>query len=342
MSGTLSILIVNWNSKDHLRRCLETIASTCADLAPKVIVVDGASFDGCAEMLAREFPAVTLVQSPHNIGFGPCNNLGFSEVKTDQVLLLNPDTELRPGAVAHLLQALDARPDAGIVSPRLLNSDGSLQTSCVQALPTPLNQALDCEFLRRLFPAARLWGTAAAFRSKSPVEVEVLSGACMALRSETFRMMGGFREEYFMYGEDVDLCYRVRKAGLSNLFIPDAEVVHHGGGSSQSQASGFSATMLRVAAETYFRLNGSKGTAATFRFLQAISALIRLALLAIPLTFCSVEKRRGLRASAHKWMTILKWALGNDLKVPFQNPNMADPADAPGAIGFPEHHIQVK
>ena len=342
MNGTLSIVIVNWNAKDHLRRCLESIETTCADLRPKVIVVDGASFDGCAEMLAREFPAVTFIQSPHNIGFGRCNNLGFAEVSSDKVLLLNPDTELKPGAVRRLLQVLDAMPEAGIVSPRLLNSDGSLQTSCVQALPTPLNQALDCEFLRNHFPASRLWGTAAAFSSKVPVEVDVLSGACMAMRSETFRVMGGFREEFFMYGEDVDLCFRVRQAGLGNIFVPDAEVVHHGGCSSQSQVSGFSAAMLRSAIETYFRLNGRRTAAATYRCFQAVSALIRLALLAVPLIFGTEKKRMPVRASAHKWMTILKWALGNELKVPGQNPNLADPADAPSAIGFANHHIQVK
>ena len=342
MSGKLSIVIVNWNSKDHLRRCLESIESTCADYSPKVIVVDGASFDGCAEMLTDSFPAVTFVQSLHNIGFGRCNNLGFTEVQTDEVLLLNPDTELKPGAVARLCRVLDDMPDAGIVSPRLLNSDGSLQTSCVQAVPTPLNQALDCEFLRNLFPGSRLWGTAEAFRAKSPLEVEVLSGACMAMRSETFRKMGGFREEFFMYGEDVDLCHRVRRSGLRNIFVPDAEVVHHGGGSSTNLGSGFSAAMQRVAMGTYFHLNGSNAAAASYRFLQAASALVRLALLSLRLILSSRERRVRIGASAHKWMTVLKWAFGGNLTVPGHYPNVVGPAEAAGAIGFDERHIQVK
>lgn len=342
MSGTLSIVIVNWNSKDHLRRCLETIASTCADLLPIVIIVDGASFDGCAEMLAGEFPTVAFIQSPYNIGFGRCNNLGFAEVNTDKVLLLNPDTELRASAVARLLQVLDETPGAGVVSPRLLNSDGSLQTSCVQAFPTPLNQALDCDFLRNLFPASRLWGTAEAFQSKSPVDVEMLSGACMALRSETFRKLGGFRAEFFMYGEDVDLCYRAKKAGLRNIYVPDAEVVHHGGSSAQSQVSGFSAEMLRVAGATYFRLNGSKSAAASYRFLQAISALARLLLLIVSMILSTGEKRLRRQASAQKWMTILKWALGSEPRIAGQNPNPASPITATGALGFAEHRVPLK
>ena len=150
MNRLLSILIVNWHSRDYLRRCLETVAATCADFAPQVIVVDGASFDGCDEMLSREFPAVKFIQSRENIGFGRSNNLGFAEVTTDAVLLLNPDTELRPGAVPRLMSVLDTMPQAGIVAGRLLNSDGALQTSCVQSFPTPLNQALDSGFLRNL------------------------------------------------------------------------------------------------------------------------------------------------------------------------------------------------
>ena len=342
MSGTLSIVIVNWNSKDHLRRCLETIGSTCADLSPKVIVVDGASFDGCGEMLADEFPSVTFMQSPDNIGFGRCNNLGFTEVSSGKVLLLNPDTELRPGAVARLIQVLDERPNAGIVSPRLLNSDGSLQTSCVQSLPTPLNQALDSDFLRNHFPTSGLWGTAEAFRSKSPVAVEVLSGACMLLQTETFRKLGGFREEFFMYGEDVDLCYRAGRAGLINVFVPDAEVVHHGGCSSRSQVSGFGAAMQRVAIETYFRLNRSGLSAASYRLLQAASALIRLSLLLIPLMFGTGLRRERVRASARKWMMILRWAVKNEPPVSAQTPSPAHAVAVPGAVVFAEHRIQAK
>ena len=102
----LSILIVNWNSKDYMRECLHSISGTCGHLSPQVVVVDGGSFDGCAEMLAAEFPEVEFVQSPENIGFGRSNNLGFERVTGEALLLLNPDTELQPGAVDALLTAL--------------------------------------------------------------------------------------------------------------------------------------------------------------------------------------------------------------------------------------------
>ena len=133
---TVSILIVNWNSKDLLRQCLISIRETCADLATQVVVVENGSFDGCAELIAAEFPEVDFIQSPDNIGFGCANNLGLASVTGDAVWVLNPDTEVMPGALQTLLDELETRPDAGIVSPKQLNTDLTLQTS-VHALPTP-------------------------------------------------------------------------------------------------------------------------------------------------------------------------------------------------------------
>ena len=225
----LSIIIVNWNSAEFVRKCLASIYRNTTGLNFEIVVVDGASFDGCGEMLAKEFPQVHFVQSPKNVGFGGCNNLGFEKAAGEFVLLLNPDTELKGPAAAVLLHQLRATPGVGMVGARLLNSDGSLQTSCVQSLPTPLNQALDLEFLRKRFPNSRLWGISALWQS-SPAEVEAISGACMLLRCETFRRVGGFGSQYFMYGEDMDLCAKVRNAGLKIYYEPRAEVIHHGGG----------------------------------------------------------------------------------------------------------------
>ncbi len=322
---TLSILIVNWHSRDYLQRCLESVEATCRELSPQVIVVDGASFDGCDQMMARQFPSAKFIQSEHNIGFGRCNNLGLAQINSDLVLLLNPDTELHNGALARLMQVLDDNPEYGIVSGRLLNSDGTLQSSCVQSLPTPINQALDCDFLRKVFPASRLWGTGAAFASETPIEVEAVSGACMLLRTEVFRGLGGFRDDYFMYGEDIDLCYRVRAQGLKVIFVPDAKTVHHGGGSSRTQFSGFSDKMLRVAGETYFRQNCGKAAALLYRLLQAVSAIVRLPLIVLAFLMFSGERRLAARVSAQKWMVVLRWALGERQTLPRTSPKATTP-----------------
>jgi GT2 family glycosyltransferase len=304
---SLSILIVNWNSKQHLRKCLETVRATCADLAPQIVVVDGASFDGCGEMLAAEFPEVEFVQSAENVGFGRANNLGFGRVTGEALLLLNPDTEVPPGALQTLLAELKRRPDAGIVAPRLLNSDGSLQSSCVQSFPTPLNQLLDAELLRRWFPQSRLWGTAQAFAATAPVPVEAVSGACMLLRSEVFRQVGGFSPEFFMYGEDMDLCARVRGLGLANYHVPGVRVTHHGGGSSGGEFSRFATVLLRHSIHRFIRKHQGRMAAAVYRSFMLGNSLARLALL-FPLCLAARGAHRG--AALRKWLAVFRWGAG--------------------------------
>ena len=307
---SLSILIVNWNSKDYLRRCLGTIRSTCNHLCLQIVVVDGGSFDGCGDMLNAEFPEVEFLQSPENVGFGRSNNLGFNLITGQTLLLLNPDTELKGQAVSALLEQLERLPQAGILGPRLLKTDGSLQTSCVRALPTPLNRALDSDLIRRLLPRSTLWGTADAYTSAVPVEVEAVSGACMLMRSHIFRRVGGFTPEFFMYGEDMDLCNKVRRTGLKIYHVPNAEVTHHGGGSSRTQFNRFETLMILEAGNTYMRLNHGPSTAARFRLLQAVSAVLRLLVL-LPVTVVGNRNARSCRRELLlKWMAVLKWSLG--------------------------------
>lgn len=313
---TLSILIVNWNSKDYLRDCLRSIRATCAELAPQIVVVDGGSFDGCGEMLASGFPEVEFVQSQENLGFGRSNNLGFERVRGEILLLLNPDCELRSGAVPALLHALRTFPAAGLVGPRLLNTNGSLQTSCVRAAPTPLNRALDAECLRRWFPYSRLWGTRAAFRAQSPVAVAAVSGACMLLPAAMFRAVGGFTPDYFMYGEDMDLCAKIQQTRGTIVHVPGAEVVHHGGGSSDTQVSGFAMVMMREAGEIYMRRWHGRFAAWRYRLLQGISAGGRLAL-ALPATWMLSGRRQAVaRTTVQKWMHVFRWAVGSGIKMP--------------------------
>lgn len=310
MPTQLSILIVNWRSKDYLRRCLGTVRQTCADLAPQIVVVDGGSFDGCGEMLAKEFPEVVFVQSPENIGFGRSNNLGFEKVTGELLLLLNPDTELQPGSIQTLITAISSLSAPGILCPRLLNTDGTLQKSCVMALPTPLNQALRSEFLMRLFPKSSLWGAAEAFSATSPVAVEAVSGACMLLYSKTFRQLGGFDPRFFMYGEDMDLCARVRKLGLKIYHIPGSTVIHHGGASSGTQPSQFSTITMRSANERYIRLNVGKAPAFAYRLLQGLSAIVRMAIAAPCLLFVVAGIHARAKFSLTRWWYVLKWSLG--------------------------------
>jgi hypothetical protein len=307
---TVSILIVNWNSKDLLRQCLLSIRRECADLKPQVVVVDSGSFDGCAEMLANEFPEVEFVQSDENIGFGRANNLGMSRVTGNVVWILNPDTELHAGALQILLGELERRPDAGIVHPRLLNPDLSLQSS-VHALPQPVRQALDSEILRRLLWPLSLWAPPSDFAPSDTVRVEAVSGTAMLMWTKTFRSLGGFTPAYFMYAEDMDLCFKVSRAGFGIYHVPAAEVVHHGGASALAhQVSTFSAVMIREALCCYMVLNHGRVSPWIYRVATGLSVVFRLFLLLPGLIAIDERQRSFRRAEFAKWLAVLSWSCG--------------------------------
>lgn len=306
---TLSVLIVNWNSKDLLRQCLQSIRSNCGDLHPQVVVVDSGSFDGCAEMLASEFPEVRFVQSHDNIGFGRANNLGFKYVTGEALLLLNPDTEVRAGALQTLLQELQRQPDAGILGPRLLNPDLTLQAS-VHALPRPVRQAMDSAVLRRVLSPFGLWAPSSDFAPAETVAVEAVSGACMLMWTKAFGEIGGFSPEYFMYAEDLDLCFKAASAGLRIYHVPAAEIIHHGGASSSSQESSFSAVMVRESLETYMVLNHGRSHAWAYRLATGISAIIRLLVMAPGVLLAVGAHRRTRKAKVEVWQAILSWSCG--------------------------------
>lgn len=309
MLMTLSIVIVNWNSKDLLRQCLLSLETTAAELAPQVVVVDGGSFDGCGEMVAAEFPSVLFVQSEDNIGFGRANNAGFKQATGEALLLLNPDTEVLPAAIQTLLAELRRLPSAGIVGPRLLNSDRSLQTS-VQALPRPFRQAFDSEILRRLLWPLRLWAPPTDFEPRKTIEIEAYSGACMMMWADTFRKVGGFSPQYFMYAEDADLCLKVRRAGFRIYHTPSARVVHHGGASSSSHGSSFSAVMMREALHMYMLSNHGRLHAATYRLAVAAAAIARMLPQSLGVAFSKDSARSLRKAAVSTSWAILLWSLG--------------------------------
>ncbi|MBM3846206.1 MAG: glycosyltransferase family 2 protein [Verrucomicrobia bacterium] len=312
---SVTVLIVNWKSKDYVRASLRSLHEHAMELVKEVIVVDGASFDGCREMLLAEFPDTIFIQSEQNLGFGKCNNLGAKSATGDWLLLLNPDTVLRPGSLQTLAGAMEQCPDAGILGPKLLNTDGSLQTSCVQAFPTPINQALDSDWLRLRLPGAKLWDTQRAFTSRTPVEVQAVSGACMLLRTEVFRRIGGFSPEYFMYGEDMDLCAKVKKLGLRNYHVPASEIVHHGGGSSTGSFSKISAVLLRQSVHLFIHRHQGSFAAAGYRILMAVSAALRVCLLAGSSWWSPDPIRTERLRSLKKWKAVLSWSAGMESRL---------------------------
>lgn len=308
----LSIIIVNYHSSDYVLACMRSICELTSSVNYEAIVVDNASYDGCEEALASKYPDVVFVQSGENLGFARANNLGVNHARGRVLLFLNPDTEIKERAIDRLYSHFLQLVNPGIAGCRLVNSDGSLQTSCVQSLPTILNQVLDADILRRIFPKSSLWGTEALLeKAPMPTEVEAVSGACMIVQREVFDSIGGFSADFFMYGEDLDLCWKAQRAGFRNYHINDAVIVHHGGGSLQQIRSNFSIVMMRESVSRLLRKSHSSLYSLCYRFALTGAALCRLAFMATLFPAYAVRRRsKALNAPFQKWFAILRWGFG--------------------------------
>lgn len=308
----LSIIIINWNSAAFVRNCLETVYGGTTGLEFEIIVVDNASFDRCGDIIRNEFPAVKFIQSSTNLGFARANNLGVHEAQGRNILFLNPDTEVIGDALCRMSRFLDESSNAAIAGCKLLNTDLSLQISCVQAFPSILNQAFDAEYLRRAFPRVYLWGTRALLADGEPAVVEVIAGACLMIRSEVFKEVGHFSSNYFMYAEDADLCFKVKQAGYRNYYLSDAVVVHHGGRSSDMKSeNNFSSIMMRESILEFMRIRRGPVYAAAYQASTVVSAMARVLLLMTAFPFALGEDRRTFfRRALVKWIRVLRWGLG--------------------------------
>ena len=276
----LSIIIVNWNTRDLLAGCLRSIwecglriacpvVPGIADYrtpaipiyrstnlpATEVFVVDNASADGSAAMVRERFPWVRLIENRENVGFARANNQGIALAGGRYVLLLNPDTEVHPGAPAALIAFMDAHPRAGACGPRLLNGDGSLQHGCHPML-TPGREFWRLLFLERLWPRATY--PMARWDAVTPRRVEVIKGACLLLRRAALDRIGGLDESYFMYTEEVDLCYRLAQAGWELWYVPAAAVTHFGEGSSGQVREAMYLQLYRSKVRFYRKFGGPR------------------------------------------------------------------------------------
>lgn len=311
----LSIIIVNWNSKDYLLKSIASIEAETKGMELEIVVIDAASFDGCAEMLRQIYPHVLFIQSDRNVGFANANNEAFRAARGRNILFLNPDTKIEDFAIERLYSQLISLPKAGIVGAKLLNSDRSVQETCIRAFPTILNQVLDSNMLRKLFPRARLWGMKPLFvRSKGAKEVDAVSGACLMVKKSVFESVGMFSTDYFMYSEDVDLCLKVRKVGLNTYYVPTAVVVHYGGASSsQTSLNTFSAVMMLESRWRFFRKTRSLWYAKLYRLAMFGVSIIRIGLV----LFMWLTRRLHGRESQNetvlkKWIARLRWTLGGE------------------------------
>jgi N-acetylglucosaminyl-diphospho-decaprenol L-rhamnosyltransferase len=222
-AGAPVAVVVNYNAGDHLIGCVRSLRAAGVD---RIVVVDNASIDGSPQALRAADPDVEVVDAGANLGFGTAVNRGAARVGSPLLLVLNPDTVLEPGAVKALIVALDADPSLGIVGPRIEEPDGTWYPSA-RSFPA-MRDAIGHAFLGLMLPRNRFtrrYRMLDADRSVA-ARVDWVSGACMLVRRRCFDQVGGFDEAYFMYGEDVDLCWRAWKAGWAVGYEPSGRVVH--------------------------------------------------------------------------------------------------------------------
>ena len=235
----VSVIVVNWKTRELLRQCLDSVREVSASLKIETIVIDNASHDGSAESVHRLFPEVTLIENHENLGFSAANNQGLARARGRYVLLLNSDAVLKPGALEEVVASAEANPEAGMVGCRVQNTDGSLQISCMR-FPDFQGLLTSALFLPRILPK---WGFLGYedltwWDHRDEREVDVLKGCFILAKSAAIRQIGMLDENFWLYGEETDWCYRMKQAGWSVLFTPSAEIIHHGGAST-NQLSGW-------------------------------------------------------------------------------------------------------
>lgn len=228
-----SVIVVSWNCRDYLLKCLDSMLSRTRGCEVEWIVVDNASTDGTAEEVERRYSKIRLVVNKKNLGFARANNRGIACSRGEYIFLVNPDVEFQDDCIATLCRFLDTHPDVGVCGPLILNSDGSIQHSC-RKFPSLWNNLCFALGLHRLFPKSRWFSSEvmAYFDHGSLKEVDALSGCFLAARRAAIEGIGLLDEQFFMYSEDVDWCKRFREQGWKIVFNPVTKAVHHGGKSS--------------------------------------------------------------------------------------------------------------
>jgi len=298
----VTVAIVSYNVAPLLERCLVTVERALAEMGGGLaIVVDNASSDGSTARVRQSFPLVRLIENAENAGFGAACNQALAATESETVVFLNPDAELRDGALPALVGALESRPAAALCGPRLVYPDGRRQSSRRRfpSLPVLLLESTPLEWRTPRWPAL-----AAYYRDDAPAGAtreDWLSGGCLIGRTSALRSVGGFDSAFFMYFEEVDLCRRLAARGWETWYVPDAVVAHHHSRSADQD--------LIAKDQRYYR---SKYRYAARYFGRTTSRAIRLVAAAQFAVELAIQRRRGEAALVERYVALLRWHLSAD------------------------------
>lgn len=231
----VSIVIVNYNVKDFLFKCLTSIRSAARNLNVQTIVIDNNSIDGSIEFLKPLFPEVSFIELSENIGFGKANNLGFNNAESEYILILNPDTILEEKTLQVMINYMKKDETCGIAGCKVLNSDGTFQDACRRGFPTPWAAFSKLFGLQKLFPKSKLFAryNQTFLPTDETYYIDAVIGAFMFCRKEVIEKLEGFDPEFFMYGEDIDLCFRAKEFGWNVAYVHETSIVHYKGESTK-------------------------------------------------------------------------------------------------------------
>ncbi|MHB1688820.1 MAG: glycosyltransferase [Ignavibacteriaceae bacterium] len=231
----LSIIIVNYNVKEFLQNLLHSIAKAAQNISHEIIIVDNASDDGSVEFIQEKFSGVKLIVNQKNLGFSKANNIGLKIASGDFLLLINPDTIVREDTFQKMLKFFEEYPEAGMAGCKILNPDGTLQLACRRSFPGPWTSFCKVTGLSTLFPNSKIFAryNLTYLDEDQTYEVDAISGSFMMIKKETLDKVGGLDEQFFMYGEDLDLCFRIQKAGYKVYYVHSTQIIHYKGESTK-------------------------------------------------------------------------------------------------------------
>lgn len=301
MNIDLSIVIVGWNTKDLLKQCLDSVYTNPPQCNFDVWVVDNASSDASVEMVKSSFPNIRLIENEKNVGFAAANNQALKICSGSFILLLNPDTIVKSGVFDRLLSYMKDNPQVGATGPLLLNGDGSFQLSCYP-FPSVSREFWRLFYLDKLVPYgiydSKNWSQI------TPRDVDSIQGACLLVRKEVLDQVGLFDDSFFLYSEEIDLCYRIKMAGWRLVWVPDVEVIHFGGQSSKQVATQSFLNLYRGKVK-FFRKHYGSLSAWLYRLVIIAATLIRLAI--SPFAWLEPTHRRKVHLNlARNYFQLLK------------------------------------
>ena len=275
----LSIVIVNYNVASYLEQCLKSVEKALDGIMCELFVVDNNSVDGSCHMVKRLFPQVKLIENKTNQGFAKANNQAIRLAQGEYILLLNPDTVIEKESLSHIIDYMNAHPDTGGLGVKMIDGNGSYLPESKRGFPYPKDAFFKLSGLAKLFPKSKTFNNYhLGYLDRDTIhEVDVLSGAFMMLRKTVLDSIGLLDESYFMYGEDIDLSYRIKNAGYKNIYFPKTTIIHYKGQSTQKGSLNYVIlfyTAMKIFSQKFF----SKTHARTFLFFINTAIYSRAAL----------------------------------------------------------------